>query len=245
MTHQHADTAGTGYPVQLDLPGQTHVADGPHDQSGMYVMHHAFRRDLARFESAVRNTPVGDADTWRALATRWAAFTDVLHHHHTIEDEAIWPLVIERAEERGDAEDVETLEAMEAEHDTIDPGLAACTEGFAAMIEHPCADHRNALDVRVTDLRAGLLDHLRHEETGALPLIQQLLSEEEFAGTERAAGKGYPLRRIPFILPWAMDGLPDDVVTRFLSNNAPQFKPFLRLLRPRYQRGEAKAFRYA
>ena len=23
---------------QLDLPGQTHVAEGPHDQTGMYVM---------------------------------------------------------------------------------------------------------------------------------------------------------------------------------------------------------------
>ena len=245
MTHHHADTAGTGYPVQLDLPGQTHVADGPHDQSGMYVMHHAFRRDLARFESAVRNTPVGDADTWRALATRWAAFTDVLHHHHTIEDEAIWPLVIERAEERGDAEDVETLEAMEAEHDTIDPGLAACTEGFAAMIEHPCADHRNALDVRVTDLRAGLLDHLRHEETGALPLIQQLLSAEEFAGTERAAGKGYPPRAMPFLIPWLLDGLPDDAAARFVASKPAVLRTLPPLLRPRYQRGEAKAFGYA
>ena len=87
MTHHASHTSGTGYPVQLDLPGQTHVADGPHDQSGMYVMHHGFRRDLARFERAVRNTPVGDAATWRALAKRWAAFTEVLHHHHTIEDD--------------------------------------------------------------------------------------------------------------------------------------------------------------
>ena len=60
----------TVHPQQVDLPGQTHVAEGPHDQTGMYVMHHAFRRDLARFRSAVRNTPVGDAATWRLLRTR-------------------------------------------------------------------------------------------------------------------------------------------------------------------------------
>lgn len=233
------------HPVQLDLPGQTHVADGPHDQAGMYVMHHAFRRDLARFEDAVRQTPLGDGATWRALAGRWAAFTEVLHHHHRVEDESIWPLVIGHAQERGDAEAVETLAAMEAEHGTIDPALAACAEGFAAMVEHPCADHRNALDVRVTDLRAGLLDHLRHEETGALPLVQVLLSEEEWAGCEKAAGKAYPLRRIPFILPWAMAGLPDEVVGRFLGDAAPPFKHVLRLLRPRFERGEARAFRYA
>lgn len=235
----------TTHPVQLDLPGQTHVADGPHDQAGMYVMHHAFRRDLARFETAVRETPLGDAATWKALAARWAAFTEVLHHHHRVEDESIWPLVLGHARERGDDASVGTLEAMEAEHDTIDPALAACAEGFASMVDHPCADHRNALDVRITDLRAGLLDHLRHEETGALPLIQVLLSADEFDACEKAAAKAYPLRRVPFILPWAMAGLPDEVVTRFLGGAAPQFKHVLRLLRPRFERGEARAFRYA
>jgi hypothetical protein len=44
------------YPRQVSLSGQAAVADGPYDQTGMYVMHHAFRRDLARFESAVRRT---------------------------------------------------------------------------------------------------------------------------------------------------------------------------------------------
>ena len=245
MTHHHADTAGTGYPVQLDLPGQTHVADGPHDQSGMYVMHHAFRRDLARFESAVRNTPVGDADTWRALATRWAAFTDVLHHHHTIEDEAIWPLVIERAEERGDAEDVETLEAMEAEHDTIDPGLAACTEGFAAMIEHPCADHRNALEIRLAAAHELLLEHLAHEEGHALPMLQRTLSAEENAAFEKAIEQAYPLRIVPFALPWAVDEVPADARARLLETTPPGYGLLLRIFRIRYERGERRAFRFA
>lgn len=27
------------HPEQLSLPGQAHVAPGPHDQTGMYVMH--------------------------------------------------------------------------------------------------------------------------------------------------------------------------------------------------------------
>jgi hypothetical protein len=69
---------------QISLPGQALVAVGPHDQTGMYVMHHAFRRDLTAFESAVRNTPVGDAATWRALKARWARFGGVLHHHHEV-----------------------------------------------------------------------------------------------------------------------------------------------------------------
>ena len=81
----------TERPRQICLPGQTHVAEGPHDQTGMYVMHHAFRRDLDRFQAAVRATPVDERDTWRALAARWERFAEVLHHHHTVEDEHIWP----------------------------------------------------------------------------------------------------------------------------------------------------------
>src|SRR5687768_2233902 len=34
---------------QMELPGQKHVAEGPLDLTGMYMAHHAFRRDLARF----------------------------------------------------------------------------------------------------------------------------------------------------------------------------------------------------
>ena len=56
---------------QLDLPGQTHVAQGPHDQTGMYVMHHAFRRDLVMFAEAAAVTPADDREVWRALSRRW------------------------------------------------------------------------------------------------------------------------------------------------------------------------------
>ena len=44
-------------PEQLTLPGQSHTAEGPHDQTGMYVMHHAFRRDLDAFVGRRREHP--------------------------------------------------------------------------------------------------------------------------------------------------------------------------------------------
>ena len=40
-------TTDLGHPRQLRLPGQTAAPDGPVDMTIMYVMHHAFRRDLA------------------------------------------------------------------------------------------------------------------------------------------------------------------------------------------------------
>ena len=96
--------------VQLSLPGQTHVADGPLDMSGMYVMHHAFRRDLDRFVAAVGQTPVEDTEVWRALAARWERFGSMLHHHHEIEDRTIWPPLVERVSAAGDTAGRATLE---------------------------------------------------------------------------------------------------------------------------------------
>ncbi len=89
------------------------------------------------------------------------------------------------------------------------------------MVEHPCDDHRNALDVHVTATRAALLAHLAHEETEALPLLQRTLSVEENAAFEKAAERAYPLRMIPFLLPWVSAGLPDDVRRRIVDGAGP------------------------
>ncbi|MFL6117640.1 MAG: hemerythrin domain-containing protein, partial [Catenulispora sp.] len=67
-------TSPTQFREQISLPGQTHIADGPYDQTPMYLMHHAFRRDLAAFAAAVPATPVEDRVTWRRLQQRWELF---------------------------------------------------------------------------------------------------------------------------------------------------------------------------
>ena len=80
---------------QLTLPGQAATADGPLDMTMMYVMHHAFRRDLRALTRSVTVTPLGDRVAWRELHRRWRLFAYVLHHHHTGEDEGLlascWP----------------------------------------------------------------------------------------------------------------------------------------------------------
>jgi hypothetical protein len=234
-------------PTQVRLPGQAHVAEGPHDQTGMYLMHHAFRRDLARFEAAARRTPVDATGTWRALAARWQRFLTVLHHHHLVEDSAFWPVLLDavRADADADADAVALLTAMEAEHAGIDPAVAACTAAFADLLAHPCDEHREALDRHVTTTRAALLAHLAHEETEALPLLQRVMTDDQFAACEAAAARGYPPRLFPFLVPWVCDEVPADVAERFLAQAGRAYVLLLRLLRGRYARRERAAFRFA
>ncbi|MGY1812190.1 hemerythrin domain-containing protein [Blastococcus sp. SYSU D00820] len=253
MTATTATTPTTGTPAtgtapagtQLDLPGQTHVAEGPNDLSGMYVAHHAFRRDLAAFARAAERTPVTDGESWRALAARWQRFAKVLHHHHTVEDTTLWPQLLELADAAGDPQARETLEAMEAEHALIDPLLEACAAGFGAMATTPGEDVRAELARQTAAARDSLTEHLRHEETEALPLVQRVLPAEGWARVEEAAGKGGSLSDLAFLIPWAAQGLPRAATDRAFAAAGPVFRLVLKLFGGRFARAEAVAFRHA
>ena len=131
---------------------------------------------------------------------------------------------------------------MAAEHGLLDPALEACGRGLAAMAAAPLEDQRKALDVHVSTTRTLLLDHLRHEETEALPLLQRVLTVADFAATEAAAEKGYPARTVPFVVPWVADGVPPDPIQQTFGQAGPAYHLALRLLGPRYARADRRAF---
>jgi hemerythrin-like domain-containing protein len=227
---------------QLDLPGQSHVAEGPHCLDGMYVAHFGFRRTLDDVVAGVRGTPSDRVAAWRAMAAYWDGFAAVLHHHHDIEDVAIWPALLRHADALGNAGDRATLEAMEQEHSVIDPALAASHAGFAEMVAHPCEDHRHALDVRVTALREALDRHLEHEETGALPLLQATMTAEEWAASEEYAGRAFESRMIPFLIGWVLHDLPPHAQRRMFAMAGPAHRCLAVLVRPWFERQHRRAF---
>lgn len=201
-------TTYAAWPTQIRLPGQTAAHPGPVDMTMMYLMHHAFRRDLTAFAAAAAATPVTARTTWRALAQRWTLFSQALHHHHTGEDTGLWPLLLERCDSAGR----ETLEAMEAEHADIDPILAACASGFERLAAHEDEDARAALAVRLVAARESLGRHLRHEEGDAIALIQQHLTNEEWhALDEEHFKKGLGIQRLLALVPWALHEVPGPV----------------------------------
>lgn len=229
------------WPRQLRLPGQAAAPDGPLDMQTMYLIHHAFRRDLDAFSEAVRNTPVDDRRTWRLLAERWELFTEVLHHHHSAEDELIWPALMSL----GTSEDVVVLEAMAAEHDEIDPRLAACAAGFQRLARRPDEDARRALAVRVCAARELLRRHLAHEESEAIAILQRLLTPEQWGEIETQIGKHTTLRYAARVVPWVAHCIPREVLDRVFRDLDAGFRVIWLVTRRRFARREARAFKYA
>ena len=230
----------TTWPEQLRLPGQTAAHPGPIDMTMMYVMHHAFRRDLEAFATAAGTTPATDRRAWKAMAERWEIFSSALHHHHSGEDTGVWPALLDRADEEGRA----TLEAMEAEHSEIDPILEACAAGLARLAEQPDEDARAALAVRLIAAKEWLAEHLKHEETEAIALIQALLTAEEWESiTKEHFDSDVSFKEVLKLVPWVAHGLPESVLRDlFAKPGGSVHRVMLVLTRRRFQRLEAAAF---
>ena len=230
----------------LLLPGQAAAPPGPCDMSGMFVMHHDFRRDLGRFASAVRLTPLDQHGTWRALEQRWARFAHELHEHHTKEDVGIWPLLLERV----GGDDRAVLEAMEAEHALVDPLLERAESLLGRLATSPRSvfteDERDGLTTTVEELRDALHEHLSHEEADAIRIIQTEITADEWAHLEATVLRGKPSPgQMLFMLPWATDELPAEAVARLLDGAPPPIRWLLALGRRSYTRLDRRAFAYA
>ncbi|MGY2703789.1 hemerythrin domain-containing protein [Nocardioides sp. HB32] len=234
-------TQPTTWPRQLRLPGQAAAPEGPIDMQTMYLMHHAFRRDLDAFAGAVRSTSAGDRRTWKALADRWELFAAVLHKHHLAEDDQIWPALVQL----GTLEDIAVLEAMESEHGEIDPLLESCAAGFRRLARRADEDARAALAVRVCAARESLRRHLAHEETEAIAIIQRLIDTARWAEIEAGIGKGASLREAVRTVPWVGYGVPREALERVLRDVPTTFRVIWSLTRRGFARREARTFRFA
>ncbi len=236
-------TTRPGALTQITLPGQTAAPEGPVDLIGMFLMHFAFRRDLARFVPAVSRTPLDDDVTWRALRRRWARFASTLHDHHALEDAELWPRLQSAATDADDHDALDVLAAMTCEHAEIDPLLASIATGLDHMTASPTADTREALAVRMTAARDSLGRHMAHEEQEALPLVQRHLSEEHWTAMEKAAEK--KPRELAFVVPWVLHEMPSHALPRVRAFGGPLLLSIGRVFRPSFERQERRAFRYA
>ncbi|MEV4622223.1 hemerythrin domain-containing protein [Asanoa sp. NPDC049573] len=178
------------------------------DMTAMYAAHAALRRDL---ELIARTTARVDDDPRRILrnAAGWAVFKKALHLHHAAEDEALWPQMRATAADRPD--DLALLDAMEAEHDAIDPLLE---EIDAALADPETGPER--LGGLTDALAAGLSGHLKHEEADALPLMQEIVTEQQWLHFGQVNGRlvGPDAAQI---LPWLLDGADEHVVATMLA----------------------------
>jgi len=196
------------------LPGTDAARHGTGDAdlAIMLAAHDAFRRDLGRL---ARAAAAGRSDPARrqSVAVGWELFKRELHMHHTAEDEVIWPTLRPRLAHSEHA--LSVLDAMEDEHELIDPLLAAVDAGFAQR-DDSLAD---VIDALVSSLTG----HLAHEERDGLPLIGVALTAAEWRRVGFKIARRNGLSEGGEMFAWILDGADGDAALRTLP-------PPLRLL---------------
>src|SRR5688572_12682127 len=86
------------------------------DTSVMSTLHTMFRREFRLAGGVVRGVASGDLARARVVADHIDYLSRSLHHHHTIEDDLMWPKLLERVPE----ELAPIVHLMESQHERVD-----------------------------------------------------------------------------------------------------------------------------
>ena len=163
------------------------------------AIHAAFRRDLARFESALASFPAGAQERADRLTVAWDNLADQLHHHHEGEETLFWPALQEAGV------DLSEFTELEAEHAEMQRALATADETMKALAAAPTAESAATAHAAVQRLQEVLLAHLDHEERDLEPLTIAHFTSPPFAAARKAMRKRHP-GTVGTLVAWLLDG---------------------------------------
>ncbi|MGY1743894.1 hemerythrin domain-containing protein [Blastococcus sp. SYSU D00695] len=156
---------------------------GTIDTRQMNTVHSLFRREFRLAGGVVRRVEAGDTERARVVADHLELLTRTLHHHHTAEDELIWPRLLERVPE----ELAPVVRLMETQHGRVDALVAELDELRPRWAATAGAADRDRVADLLDELHVHLCEHLDAEEERVLPIIARTITEQEWhAVGERA-----------------------------------------------------------
>jgi hemerythrin-like domain-containing protein len=177
----------------------------------MVIIHNVFRRLFGDLPGLIRATRPGDAARAAVLADAYVEIADGLHHHHTNEDELLWPLLMQRAADKGLV--LRAEEQHERVHELIECGNSQVQVYRASA----GAASRDALARTIEELDAALGEHMDDEERYILPLVEQHLTVAEWEQLGERGRASIPKDRMLIHLGWILEGLPVADRKQFLA----------------------------
>jgi hemerythrin-like domain-containing protein len=145
------------------------------DTRDMIVVHRVFRREFRLAPTLIRGVRPGDTARARVVADHLRDIYQGLHHHHTAEDELLWPLLLARVDL-----DADKVLLMEAQHQRVDTLLSRALDLLPTWESTASTPARDELADVYDALWPVLLEHLVAEETEVLPLVGEHITQEEW-----------------------------------------------------------------
>ncbi len=142
------------------------------DTEEMVVIHRIFRHGFATLADLARGVLRGDTDRAAAIARHVEFLLDGLHHHHSSEDEYLWPRLLDRAEP-----DAVLIGRMEEQHKLV----AAHSDHLRRMLTTwRTTPSGPGLSDTLDELNLALTAHLDEEEKEILPLVRAHITVAEW-----------------------------------------------------------------
>ena len=146
------------------------------DTSVMPTLHTFFRREFRLAGAVVRGVAAGDLARARVVADHVELLTRHLHHHHTVEDELMWPKLLERVSD----ELAPIVHLMESQHERVDGLIEEIGTLVPTFRESAAADVRDRLADLLDTLHVHLVEHLDAEEERLLPIAARTMTQKEW-----------------------------------------------------------------
>ncbi|HEX4434369.1 MAG TPA: hemerythrin domain-containing protein [Acidimicrobiales bacterium] len=168
------------------------------------IIHSAFRRDLTRFDAALRSFPPDSRARADQLAGAWENFSFQLHHHHQDEETIFWPLLVQFGA------GVSLMGDLEGEHARMVKALDAADAAMMAFDAEPSATNVAAAHAAVVELDRVVRIHLEHEERDLDPISDAHETSPEMKVAQKAVRRAHK-GNAGTLFTWLLDDAgPDD-----------------------------------
>lgn len=166
------------------------------DTRDMVTVHRFLRREFRLLPGLVARVPDGDRVRAEVVADHVDFLATFLHHHHTAEDNRVWPLLLERVPD----ELAPLVHLMEQQHHRVDELLHQIGAVVPAWRESAAAGERDLLVTLATDLHESLVEHMDAEEAHILPLAARALTLAEWEALGEEASSRADRTQMPLLL---------------------------------------------
>jgi hemerythrin-like domain-containing protein len=159
----------------------------PIDVRDMAIVHKTFRNMFTETAGLVRANSTPSASRVAFLADHVDFGLMMLHHHHEVEDEYLYPLMVARAPDQ-----VPMLNEVEHQHEEVAGTIEAAEAASGAWRAQPSVGTGEGLAQALDQLNTALQPHLDDEEQKVVPLAAVTLSQEEWSGLGERGDEGIP-----------------------------------------------------
>jgi deazaflavin-dependent oxidoreductase (nitroreductase family) len=180
----------------------------------MPLIHRIFRHAFREIRRLVPDVAPSAPKRVAAVADFLTFTLDGLHHHHTTEDQLVWP----KLRERLTATEVALVERMNEQHQAIDREVTRVRDANAAWVAAPGPSTATSLAESLGSLLTVVEAHLDEEERVVVPLIDRHVAPHEWEELGRTAFEKFQPRERPIAMGQMLEVARDDEGQRMLAD---------------------------